>query len=1269
VQRAFSLVAVTGLVRVRPIVRAADTFVGTRRFAVERCLGVGGMGVVYRAFDRDKQRRVAVKVLGQVDAGGLARFKREFRAAQQIVHPNVVSLGELYEADGAWFFTMELIEGGHILDYIWGRDATVGREATIPAAEVGFGTALTAEAALGGTAVVRREPRVEALDWPRLRGAMGQLVRGLAALHQAGMVHRDVKPANILVTAEGRTVVTDFGLVSMPGVSVSTAGTVRGTIAYMAPEQALGEAVGPEADWYAVGTVLYEALTGRLPFEGAHLQLMMQKLQAEPPPPSSMAPDVPSDLDDLCMALLRRDPRQRPVVTEIAKALGDAEPVARAGEAAIALARPRSVFVGRRPELGQLEAALAAVGDRPVVLRIDGESGVGKSALVEHFVERAAAADPRVLALRGRCYEREQVPFNAFDGVADALVRLLVHMPAAQLAAVLPVHAGLLGQLFPAFARVEAIAKAATGPRWIEAQTQRARTFDAFRDLLARLAQNRRLIVIVDDLQWADPDSLALFEELFDHEDAPAALVVVMSRPLDEERRTQALRALGAAGPLRALALGRLPEAESRELAGALLGGAGDLDLDALVRESGGHPLFVRELALHAGDGARGVSLDAALRARIAGLSAEARQVLGLLCVADRPIALSIAVRASALEPLTFDRATATLRLAHLVSTDGSRGLDTIAPYHDRVREVGLASLGDDERRAAHAGLADALERNGGDPHTVVRHAQAAGQRDRAARHAAIAAEAADHAMAFDQAAGLYETALAFGAPEPSTRLRLLEARAEALKSAGRAREAAEAFMQAADAAEQSPTGQTRCRTEAVAQWILAGHLDEGFAAGASLLASIGEPAARSPGWALASLLWNRARLRLTATVAGPRREGAVDAVDHSVLARLDVLRAVAMGLTGTDLVRSSDFNVRFLRHARRAGEPVRLAQGLGIEACFLAAQGGRGARRVVALVEEMASIAARFPDDAYLANYVTGVRGIVALHEGDFVIADALLAQSEHGLQLLPHGNTLERNTARQMRAHALRLAGRVSLGLEIGGARLRDAQRRGDLYFVTTLRTYATHDLLARDRVDEVSVYLAQAPWHPLERGAHLQHYLALEAEGELALYLGRAETLVPSLAQRIGALRRALLLRIRLIRVLVGWLHARTLLASAGRGSDLRPVMRLARQLAGERVGYASVYAGLVQAALAFQGGDPSTAVARLREAVTSADRHSMANCAAAARHRLGRLVGGSEGAALRDEALAWAEQERIIRPERYFELVAPGFDDVAARGANA
>jgi serine/threonine protein kinase len=195
-------------------------FRGTRRFEPIALLGEGAVGEVYAAHDRDRGTRVAVKRLRRLGPDDVQRFKHEFRSLADLHHPNLVSLGELFLEDGEWFFTMELIEGVSFLD--WVRPA--GR-----------------------------------LDEARLRAALGQLAAGLSALHAAGKVHRDVKPSNVLVNAEGRVVLLDLGLVADVRSSGSS---FVGTPHYRAPEQAARQPAGRAADWYAVGVMLYEALTG-----------------------------------------------------------------------------------------------------------------------------------------------------------------------------------------------------------------------------------------------------------------------------------------------------------------------------------------------------------------------------------------------------------------------------------------------------------------------------------------------------------------------------------------------------------------------------------------------------------------------------------------------------------------------------------------------------------------------------------------------------------------------------------------------------------------------------------------------------------------------------------------------------------------------------------------------------------------------------------------------------------------------------------------------
>src|SRR5215510_1562519 len=231
------------------------------RFEIERPLGTGGMGVVYAAHDHHRGCAVAVKTLRAATLDALHRLRDEFLVLHDLAHPNLVSLGELFDDDGRWFFSMELVDGVDFLRH------------------------------------VRPDGM---LDIGRLRSAMAQLAAGLGFLHAAGKVHRDVKPSNVLCTGE-RVVLLDFGLASDGGDSGRA-----GTLPYMAPEQHEGAHVGAAADWYAVGVMLWAALAGRLPFAGDERELAASKLRGAP------AVEGPADLVALAAALLNPDPARRP---------------------------------------------------------------------------------------------------------------------------------------------------------------------------------------------------------------------------------------------------------------------------------------------------------------------------------------------------------------------------------------------------------------------------------------------------------------------------------------------------------------------------------------------------------------------------------------------------------------------------------------------------------------------------------------------------------------------------------------------------------------------------------------------------------------------------------------------------------------------------------------------------------------------------------------------------------------------------------------------
>ncbi len=274
-----------------PKVTTTPELVGLRlgEYLILDQLGQGGMGIVYKAIHVTQADEVALKLLPQVDGNTLTQFKREFRSAADIHHPNLIGLHTL-EADGnQWFFTMDLIEGTDFLSYVRPDDQ---------------------------------------LDEARLRNALGQLIAGVLALHGRHILHRDLKPSNVLVTHEGQVVILDFGLVVQLGevARLQREEGIFGTPGYMAPEQAAGASITNAVDWYAVGVMLYEALCGQLPFTGSISKVLQDKRNIDPP---ALVADEESraDLVDLAMRLLSREPTDRPDAFETVKALASTDTV------------------------------------------------------------------------------------------------------------------------------------------------------------------------------------------------------------------------------------------------------------------------------------------------------------------------------------------------------------------------------------------------------------------------------------------------------------------------------------------------------------------------------------------------------------------------------------------------------------------------------------------------------------------------------------------------------------------------------------------------------------------------------------------------------------------------------------------------------------------------------------------------------------------------------------------------------------------------------
>jgi predicted ABC-type transport system involved in lysophospholipase L1 biosynthesis ATPase subunit len=297
---------------------------------------------------------------------------------------------------------------------------------------------------------------------------------------------------------------------------------------------------------------LYEAISGVLPIDGRNTTVLLQRKLSHDPQP--LREGAPSEVLDLCMALLARDPLQRPSGTKVIEMLAAAsggvrEPTTVQEHLTIepGLTVTAPTLYGRDAELAQLHAASDSLERRTsFVVHVRGTSGSGKSTLVEHFLDEAASSGltPPVV-LRSRCYEREAMPFKALDGVVDALVSHLSQLDDISCAHLLPTDVADLARLFPVFDRLGAVQRLRAAQRMRGDETQsRRRAEQALRALVTSVAANRRLLLWIDDMQWGDLDSASMLRAWLE-QPLPASVLVVLSYRTEEIHTSSSLAVEG----------------------------------------------------------------------------------------------------------------------------------------------------------------------------------------------------------------------------------------------------------------------------------------------------------------------------------------------------------------------------------------------------------------------------------------------------------------------------------------------------------------------------------------------------------------------------------------------------------------------------------------------------------------------------------------------------------------------------------------------------
>ena len=538
-------------------------------YIISGSLGSGGMGDVYRATDRTLERDVAIKFMARdlaADPDRQRRFEQEARAASALNHPNIVHIYEIGEHQSVRYIVMELVEGKTLRELL----------------EDG------------------------ALPWDRLLPLARQMAAGLSKAHAAGIVHRDLKPENIMVTEDGYIKILDFGLAKLieprgeMNSEVATLekkgtipGTILGTVGYMSPEQATGRTAEHFADQFSLGAMLYEMASGKKAFARATaVQTLSALIETDPQPLSELDPTLPAAFCSLVTRCLSKKAASRYAATnELLKALSRV--MKRRAPHGTAAPAPSHPTVGRDETIATLRQALSSVdGGRGVLLCVTGEGGIGKTTVVEAFLDEVSSESrPRRIA-RGRCSER-LAGTEAYLPFLESLESLF-HDDGENS----PSH--LMRQVAPSwYFHLKPASTEESPPRRANSPERMKRELSTF---LESLSEHESLLLLLEDLHWADVSTVDLLAHLADRFDRMRVMIVVTYRP--EEMRLakhpflEVRSDLKARGACREIELPFLSESDIEDyLSRVFTGHRFPPELKALIyAKTEGSPLFMADL-------------------------------------------------------------------------------------------------------------------------------------------------------------------------------------------------------------------------------------------------------------------------------------------------------------------------------------------------------------------------------------------------------------------------------------------------------------------------------------------------------------------------------------------------------------------------------------------------------------------------------------------------------------------------------------------------
>jgi tetratricopeptide (TPR) repeat protein len=527
------------------------------RYEIIEPLGTGGMGSVYKAVDKKLNEEVAIKLLRKEiasDRKTIERFANELKLARRIVHRNIARMYELMEYEETPFITMEFVPGEDLSRFI---------------------------------------KRIGKLPEEKAVAIVKQVCEGLREAHRLGVTHRDLKPQNIMIDTEGNARVMDFGIArSITTKGQTELGTIIGTPDYMSPEQAEGKEADARSDIYSLGVVIYEMLTGQVPFSGdSSMSIAMKHITQVPLDPQEINSQISGEINSLIMKCLEKDREQRyQDIEELLLELGDIEKsigIAAAPEgphlpsfleAGEEAEPPRPVFVAREQELDKLADSLkTALLGKGRVLFVTGEAGSGKTALLQEFCRRALESDPDLIVADGRCNAQTGVgdPYLPFIEILNLLtgdieakymagvisrdhaLRLWTLL-SSSIKAILENGPDLVNIFIRGASLVSRASDFSSGRTdWLirlkklverksalpaDLTLQQSHLFEQYMRVLQSLSKDKPLLLVLDDLQWVDEGSASLLFHIGRQVKGSRVLVIGSFRPTEvamgrEEKR------------------------------------------------------------------------------------------------------------------------------------------------------------------------------------------------------------------------------------------------------------------------------------------------------------------------------------------------------------------------------------------------------------------------------------------------------------------------------------------------------------------------------------------------------------------------------------------------------------------------------------------------------------------------------------------------------------------------------------------------------------